>query len=933
MTKAWETSVAPQEPNAPQPDDASSLPSPGRGIAAFLKALATRRITHPFSVGIAVYGALYELARRLPDSAEARSFFGNAGLLPISALVFALALRLRSHTRARDRDVPGLASIGFALLALFASDVGRLVVEDFPASGASHLWIDVPSAAAVLLVSVGLLRLAGGLGRGVDRLCLVLDVLTVMTTAIVLSAHYVVHPQVAAGATGACTLLCPIGDLATLLAVSVLVLRRPPDVPKGVVVALATAIFTRFVGQGAHAALDSSGFVHALGLADTVRLVVITAFAVAIESRTNVRAPVEDALRREQRMQLHPLPYVAAGVAYVVLIAECWAGRRLAPWDLAVGAAAVTIAVVARQVLAVRENATLWRERATLLGEARLSALVRHSTDAVWILDADGQVKWASPSSLAVLGRHPEELVGRTFLETFAATERDWARSLLGQSLASPRNPVSATGRVPLAHRTEPACIEFTFTNLLDEPHVDGVVANLHDVTARERLEGELSRRAFHDGLTGLANRSLFQDRVEHALARCLRSGRTMAVCLVDLDHFKTVNDGLGHSVGDSLLIEVALRLKAQMRDVDTIARLGGDEFAILVEDLADQAAVSVLSERIGKSLHAPFEFNGREVRVTASVGVALASPTADCEELLRNADTAMYVAKSRGRDTTVVFEPAMHEDARDSLELQHDLRGAIERGEIRVHYQPIVRLSDGAIAGFEALARWTHPTRGDVPPSQFIPLAESTGLIVPLGRAVLASAMRELRGVDARLDAANPPMLFVNVSARQFEDENFVPWLRDEVVAADFDPRRLCIELTESLFVHRTDKAQTPLEALRALGMKIGIDDFGTGYSSLSYLHRLPLDVLKIPREFVERLGGAADDSILAQSIVALAAAMNLRTIGEGIETVDQLRALRGLGCELGQGYLLARPGPLDRVLDSADTITTVFTAILSPR
>ena len=916
-------------------DDATPTrgPSRGRGLRALLASLATRRITHPFTVGIAVYGAVYEVARRLPDSAQARTFFGGAGLLPISLLVFALAVALRTHARSRSRDVAGLAPIGLATLAMFLADAGRFAVESFPDAGVSHLWTDLPHAAAVLLLVAGLLRLAGGLGRGVERLCLVLDVLTVMTTAIVLSAHYVVQPQVAAGLTGPCTVLCPIGDLATLFAVAVLVLRRPADVPRGVVVALATAVFARCVGNGAHAALDASDVFRSLGLADTARLVEITAFAAALESRSPVAPPVEGGALREQRMRLHPLPYVAAGLAYVALVAECWAGRRLAPWDLAVGSAAVTIAVIARQVLAVRENAGLWRERATLLGEARLSALVRHATDAVWILDADGRVTWASASSRRVVGRDPEELVGRTFLDSFTASDRDWARSLLGQALASPREPVTASGRMPVPDRAEPACIELTFTSLLDEPHVDGIVANLHDVTARARLESELSHRAFHDGLTGLANRSLFQDRVEHALARCLRSGRTMAVCLVDLDHFKTVNDGLGHSVGDALLVEVARRLQAQLRDVDTIARLGGDEFAILVEDLADAGTVGTLSERVAASLRAPCTIEGREVRVTASVGVAVASPTADCEELLRNADTAMYVAKSRGRDTSVLFEVAMHESARESLELQHELRGALERGELRVHHQPIVRLADGSIAGFEALARWTHATRGEIPPSLFIPVAENHGLIVPLGRAILARAMRELVAADRRLASPRPPMLFVNVSARQFEDEEFVSWLRAEIATVGFDPRRLCIELTESLFVHRTDRAQAPLDELRALGMKIGIDDFGTGYSSLSYLHRLPLDVLKIPREFVERLGGAEGDSILSQSIVALAAAMNLRTIGEGIETVEQLRALRELGCELGQGFLLARPGPIERVLDASDAIRVAFDAALTTR
>ena len=453
-------------------------------------------------------------------------------------------------------------------------------------------------------------------------------------------------------------------------------------------------------------------------------------------------------------------------------------------------------------------------------------------------------------------------------------------------------------------------------------------MANLHDVTTHARLEEELSRQAFHDGLTGLSNRSLFQDRVEHALARCLRSGRGMAICLVDLDHFKTVNDGLGHSAGDTLLVEVARRLRLQMRDVDTTARIGGDEFAILVEDLDGTASATALSERAASVFRAPFTVDGHEVRVTASVGIAFARPSDDCEAMLRNADTAMYVAKARGRDTTVIFEESMHEEARESLELNNDLRRVIERGEIDVHHQPIVRLSDGEITGFEALARWTHPTRGPIPPSRFIPLAESSGLIAALGRIVLAKAMREIRAADARRPGATPAMLFINVSALQLEDETFVPWLRAEAESADFDPRRLCIELTESVFVHRTEHVKAPLEALRALGMLVGIDDFGTGYSSLSYLHRFPLDVLKIPREFVERLD-KSDDSILANSIVALAAAMNLRTVGEGIETAEQLRALRELGCELGQGYHLARPGPIGAVLDSIHTIRQKYEAL----
>ena len=890
-------------------DDATPTrgPSRGRGLRALLASLATRRITHPFTVGIAVYGAVYEVARRLPDSAQARTFFGGAGLLPISLLVFALAVALRTHARSRSRDVAGLAPIGLATLAMFLADAGRFAVESFPDAGVSHLWTDLPHAAAVLLLVAGLLRLAGGLGRGVERLCLVLDVLTVMTTAIVLSAHYVVQPQVAAGLTGPCTVLCPIGDLATLFAVAVLVLRRPADVPRGVVVALATAVFARCVGNGAHAALDASDVFRSLGLADTARLVEITAFAAALESRSPVAPPVEGGALREQRMRLHPLPYVAAGLAYVALVAECWAGRRLAPWDLAVGSAAVTIAVIARQVLAVRENAGLWRERATLLGEARLSALVRHATDAVWILDADGRVTWASASSRRVVGRDPEELVGRTFLDSFTASDRDWARSLLGQALASPREPVTASGRMPVPDRAEPACIELTFTSLLDEPHVDGIVANLHDVTARARLESELSHRAFHDGLTGLANRSLFQDRVEHALARCLRSGRTMAVCLVDLDHFKTVNDSIGHDQGDRLLVSAAQRLGRCLRAGDTPARLGGDEFGVLLEGITDVEQVHAVCDRITAALRAPFALSEREATISASIGVALAVDGDDAEVVLRNADVAMYHAKEAGRGRYRVFEPSMHAVALARLDLREALGHAIARDELTVCYQPLVDLATRETRGVEALCRWTREGGESISPSIFIPIAEQTGQIVAVGRFVLERACRDARSWISRMPAGRPFSVTVNLSVRQLQDETLVDDVRRVLAQTGLPASSLVLELTESVLAEDADAILAALSSLKALGVRLAIDDFGTGYSSLAYLRRFPIDILKVAKSFVDDIREDGEGEALAKTILSMAANLSLDTVAEGIETPIQAEKLQSLGCRLGQGYLFA--------------------------
>ena len=576
---------------------------------------------------------------------------------------------------------------------------------------------------------------------------------------------------------------------------------------------------------------------------------------------------------------------MTSAIAYFVLVLECWVNRRTAPWDLAMAATAITVAVIARQLLAVRDNARLSKDRAELLGEARLSALVRHAADAIWILDADGRVRWASPSTAHLVGLEPDRLVGTPFPETFAEADREWAASFLQRALVPSPVPVRGEGRLATPGREVAPRFEITLTNLEDDPHVGGVVANLHDVTERARLQEELSHQAFHDALTGLPNRALLNDRVGHALARSLRAGRPMAVIIVDLDHFKDVNDGLGHGAGDALLVQTARRMKEQLRDVDTAARIGGDEFAVVAEGLTREQAVA-LAERLCASLQAPFEIEGRPVSISASLGVTVASPGDTCETLLRNADTAMYVAKASGRASVRLFEETMHVQARENLELQNELRSDIEKERLRLDYQPIVDLVGGEVVGVEALARWTHPVRGRIAPDRFIALAEATGLIVPLGRLLLARALDEMTAARAEWPSGRAPTLFLNVSARQLEDPGFVPTLRGELARTAFEPDRLCLELTESLFMRRSDHVPECLRQLREMGVLVGIDDFGTGYSSLSDLHTLPLDVLKIPREFTERLGAGVESEVLAQSILALAAAMNLRTIGEGIET-----------------------------------------------
>ncbi|HEY4307587.1 MAG TPA: EAL domain-containing protein [Gemmatimonadaceae bacterium] len=421
-------------------------------------------------------------------------------------------------------------------------------------------------------------------------------------------------------------------------------------------------------------------------------------------------------------------------------------------------------------------------------------------------------------------------------------------------------------------------------------------------------LEAKLVHQAFHDSLTGLANRALFRDRVEHALTRASR-GERLAVLLLDLDDFKGVNDSLGHGEGDRLLQVISERLTTATRECDTVARIGGDEFAILLEGVDGEAEAMRVVERVTAAMNAPVALRGREVRMSASIGVAHSHGAEPVEELLRNADVAMYKAKDEGKARFAVFEPGMHSALLARLELEADLRHAVERGELHVVYQPIVELSSGSIKGVEALARWQR--RGHPMPTaaEFIPLAEETGLIVPIGRWVLTEACRQGREWQLLSLDAVAPTVSVNVSTRQLQDPNFVQDVITALRETKFPADRLILEITESVLMSDDASARSRLLELKELGIRIAIDDFGTGYSSLSYLQRLPVDILKIDRSFVTNMSRSDGDAALASSIVALATSMKLHAVAEGIENSDQREHLHSLGCGYGQGYLFAKP------------------------
>ncbi|HEV2643194.1 MAG TPA: EAL domain-containing protein [Candidatus Elarobacter sp.] len=539
-------------------------------------------------------------------------------------------------------------------------------------------------------------------------------------------------------------------------------------------------------------------------------------------------------------------------------------------------------------------------------GEARLRLVMQQIPAVLWATDSDANFSSALGSGLNALGLSEEQLVGRDVLAYFSA-ELDGGPAAATQS----------------ALRGESTSLEFQWKGrnfaCSIEPlraasgEIEGTLALAVDITERKILETQLTYRAFHDPLTGLANRALFRDRVTHALHRVAR-GEHVAVVFLDLDDFKTVNDSMGHTEGDRLLQGIATRLLGSVRSHDTVARLGGDEFAILLEGYEDSKEALDIVARVEAAFEPPMTLRGRQMRVSASVGLAHASPGDTADDLLRNADLAMYRAKDGHCAHCAVFEPHMHAAVVARLELEADLRVALERGELRLVYQPVVALDTGDVQGVEALLRWMHPRRGLLAPSEFIAVAEETGLIIEVGRWVVEEACRKLHywhqlaaeGAPGLTDALR---IGINISGLQIRSDAFIAHVRDALDASGVNAHRVVLEITEGTIMGHTSDTLSRLHALKALGVQLAIDDFGTGYSSLSYLQRFPFDVLKIDKSFVEGLTSGGSDAALTRTILALGDMLHLRTLAEGVETAEQCAELRALGCRFGQGYFFAHP------------------------
>ncbi|HTQ78927.1 MAG TPA: EAL domain-containing protein [Thermoanaerobaculia bacterium] len=551
-------------------------------------------------------------------------------------------------------------------------------------------------------------------------------------------------------------------------------------------------------------------------------------------------------------------------------------------------------------------------EAALRASEERFRSLVQNASDMIAILNESGEVRYASPSHLRVLGLKPEEHLGESVFGFLHPDDRERVAEVFVRLLAHPGEVVTVECRVRHQNGTY-RVLESTAANLLAQPAVQGVVLNSHDVTDRKRAEERLRYDALHDELTGLPNRAHFMRRLEEAMARTKSDPEPLtAVLFLDLDRFKIVNDSLGHPVGDDLLVQIAALLAGTLRPSDTISRVGGDEFAILLEGGRDVQDAVQVALRILDRLSAPFHLRGHEVFISASLGIAVCTPDYERpEDLLRDADTAMYRAKASGKARHAVFNRGMHHSVVARLKLETDLRRALDRGELRVHYQPFVSLATDEVVGFEALVRWLHPQRGLLLPEDFLAVAEETGLLVAIGRLVLTEGCRWVQELQERHPGHPPLSLSVNLSHKQFFHPDLFAQVQEALSLSGLDPGRLGLEITEGVILRGAQVTARRLARLKGMGVQLYLDDFGKGYSSLNYLHRFPVDILKIDRSFIARIEEEKSNLAIVEAIVKLAHQLGMRVVAEGVETPSQLAQLRGFDCEYGQGTLFSDPLP----------------------
>jgi diguanylate cyclase (GGDEF)-like protein/PAS domain S-box-containing protein len=854
----------------------------------------------------AVYAVIYLVWEQSGwGSAALRAMIGNIAFMPLNLTVltlFTLASRQATLDPGVRRALRLLALGGAMVFTGNAISTGYVItLRDSPPVS----WADLFYLSDSLVTLAALLSFPLSRRTRLERRKFLLDAAMVLVGGGVAIWYFSVRPTAASEHSSlVVTLLAfayPLASLLVLLGVTTVLLRRPIDGNRLAFRLLVTGLSVGVVADLTFNLVQLEAGSRSASWADGVFLIcyIMLIYSAELYWRRPVARPTAAPVPFTRYQPLSPLPYLAVGSTYVLLLVVA-----LRPWSdpvsgLAIGALLVTGLVVLRQLLTVRENLRLLAEHSARQNEARFRSLVQHSSDVIIVARAEGTVRFVSPSASRVFGYDPGEMVRHSVSELLHPDDRERAATFFRSAAQAPgvSGPVEWRFRQPDGSWLH---AEILATNLLHDPTVKGVVLNTRDVSERRRLEEQLTHQAFHDPLTGLANRALFRDRVSHALALAQRRGSPVTVLFLDLDDFKTVNDSLGHAEGDRLLIAAAERFLACARTADTVARLGGDEFAILIEGADGSEG---LPDRLAAAMSHPFSLSGNQLRVTASIGVATAGAGDSADDLLRNADMAMYAAKRHGKGHAETYQSRMYADIRERLDLEAALRVAIEGRELVLFYQPIVNLKSGGIYGLEALLRWEHPRFGRLLPEHFVPLAEETGLIVQLGAWVLGEACRQIQ----TWRAAHPELgltVSVNISGRQLQGAGLTEALRQTLTSSGVEPSAVVLEITESVLMQHTDAVLERLQQLKALNVRLAIDDFGTGYSSLSYLQRFPIDILKIAKPFVEEVGQGADRSALARAIVGLGDTLKLQTIAEGIERAEQRAALIDLGCTLGQGH-----------------------------
>jgi diguanylate cyclase (GGDEF)-like protein/PAS domain S-box-containing protein len=806
--------------------------------------------------------------------------------------------------------------LAWSFVVFWLGDVVFLVLKIVYAGGlVGASAADAFYLASYPLALVGLLTLRGVWPGANERAAFWLDAAMVALGCGMPVWHLFVQPTLADPQRGMEVLTAVAyvaGDVALLVVLAITGLR-----PNGRValtfVLLALGLTVRLSANGLYwydVLLGPPGFASAgaAALYNVAWLVLAISAHVQCRAGADVPAP-----RGAPQPRVSLVPTVAAAIGYTVLARDVGARLSLDLGVLVFVGVALTAAVLARQLVAVRAGARLAAESATRASEARFRSLVEHASDIILVVGEDARIRFHTPSAERFFGREGAEIDGTSLLDVVHPDDRNVARSLVDDAMSQPGTTPTAEWRVSRDGR-EWRFMEARANTVPGDPYLAGTVLTLRSVHERKILEERLAYQAFHDPLTNLANRVLFTERLEHALVRARRGARPVTVIFIDLDDFKNVNDSLGHATGDQLLIELSRRLLACVRASDTAARLGGDEFAVLLEEGGGTEEAWQIAERVQRAVRSPFAMADRQIVLGASLGMASSEGGAETAgDLLRNADVAMYRAKHTGKGQVVLFEPSMQTAVRERLELEADVRGAVERQELALLYQPIVALASGRIVGAEALLRWDHPLRGRLRPGDFFAAAEAAGVMPAIEAWVIVEACRRAGEWPVLDEGGQLPLLTVNVSARRLASADLFQTVEWAVAAARLPRGRLVLELTEGAAVEDAPTTFRAMRRLRASGVRLAIDDFGTGYSSLSYLREMPVDILKLDKVFVD--GVVAESHLLTRGILDLARALGKLVVAEGIERGEQAARLLEYGCTLGQGFAFSGPIEADEV------------------